>query len=101
MPFRWSGRAIQQISAAALSALLLTSAMKHFREPRFFAQMVPDCLCRDSPETSSAAREASADSPGTAGSIPGTGAAQITYDGGGRPLAVMWRLRASDARRRP
>ncbi|MDR6414420.1 hypothetical protein [Pseudarthrobacter sulfonivorans] len=75
MPFRWSGRAVQTISAAAMSALLLTSAMKHFREPRFFAQVVPDYLCRDDPDASpDSTREASK-----------------MHDGGGRPLAVMSR----------
>jgi uncharacterized membrane protein len=47
MPFRWSRRATQTVSAAALSALLLASAGKHFRDPRFFDQVVPDLLCRD------------------------------------------------------
>jgi len=47
MPFTWSGRATQTLSAAALGALLLASAMKHFREPAFFHQVVPDFLCRD------------------------------------------------------
>ena len=47
MPFRWSGRATQTLSAAALSALLLASAAKHFREPEFFHPLVPDFLCRD------------------------------------------------------
>jgi uncharacterized membrane protein len=47
MPFRWSGRASQTLSAAALSALLLASAAKHFREPEFFHPAVPDILCRD------------------------------------------------------
>ncbi|MGY2744062.1 DoxX family protein [Arthrobacter sp. UYCu723] len=47
MPFRWSGRATQTLAAAALSALLLASAGKHFREPEFFDQVVPDFLCRD------------------------------------------------------
>ena len=75
MPFRWSGRAVQTLSAAALSGLLLTSAMKHFREPRFFAQVVPDYLCREDPET-------------TRGS---TGEGHKTDDGGGRPLALMTR----------
>ncbi len=74
MPFRWSGRTVQTLSAAAMSALLLTSAMKHFREPRFFAQVVPDYLCRDAPD---------AGQPGAAG--------ESTPDGGGRPLAVMTR----------
>lgn len=47
MPITWSGRATQSVSAAAMSALLLTSAMKHFREPAFFHEVVPDFLCRD------------------------------------------------------
>jgi uncharacterized membrane protein len=47
MPFRWSSRATQTLSAAVLSALLLASAGKHFREPEFFSPMVPDFLCRD------------------------------------------------------
>jgi uncharacterized membrane protein len=47
MPFRWSSRATQTLSAAAFSALLLASAGKHFREPEFFSPMVPDFLCRD------------------------------------------------------
>lgn len=47
MPFRWSGRASQTLSAAAMSALLLASAAKHFREPEFFHPVVPDILCRD------------------------------------------------------
>jgi uncharacterized membrane protein len=47
MPFRWSGRDLQTLSAAAMSALLLTSAAKHFRQPEFFHQVVPDVLCRD------------------------------------------------------
>lgn len=47
MPFRGSSRATQTLSAAVLSALLLASAGKHFREPEFFSPMVPDFLCRD------------------------------------------------------
>ncbi|MBT2594105.1 hypothetical protein [Arthrobacter sp. ISL-72] len=47
MPFTWSGRATQTLSAAALGTLLLASAMKRFREPAFFHQVVPDFLCRD------------------------------------------------------
>ncbi|XAS68831.1 hypothetical protein V3C33_06020 [Micrococcaceae bacterium Sec5.7] len=47
MPFTWSGRATQTVSAVAMSALLMASAMKHFREPGFFYQVVPDVLCRD------------------------------------------------------
>jgi uncharacterized membrane protein len=30
-----------------MSALLLTSAAKHFRDPEFFHQVVPDVLCRN------------------------------------------------------
>lgn len=47
MPFTWSGRATQTVSTVAMSALLLTSAMKHFRDPALFHQIVPDFLCRD------------------------------------------------------
>ncbi len=47
MPFRWSGPDPQTLSAAAMSALLLTSAAKHFREPEFFHQVVPDIVCRN------------------------------------------------------
>ncbi|MCU1435555.1 MAG: hypothetical protein JWR71_2280 [Pseudarthrobacter sp.] len=75
MPFRWSGRAVQTISAAAMSALLLTSAMKHFREPQFFSQVVPDYLCREEPVTGP----------------DDTGDGNIPDDGGTRPLAVMSR----------
>lgn len=47
MPFRWSPRATQTLSAAALSGLLLASAAKHFRDPDFFTPVVPEFLCRD------------------------------------------------------
>ena len=47
MQFRWSGRDTQTLSAAAMSALLLASAAKHFDDPGFFAPVVPDFLCRD------------------------------------------------------
>ena len=47
MPSRWSGRDTQTLSAAAMSALLLASAAKHFDDPGFFAPVVPDFLCRD------------------------------------------------------
>ncbi|MGO4189648.1 DoxX family protein [Pseudarthrobacter sp. TAF60_1] len=82
MPFRWSRRGVQTISAGAMSALLLTSAMKHFREPRFFAQVVPDYLCRDAPDTHREAPAAGADS---------ARGVKKTHDGGARPLAVMTR----------
>lgn len=76
MPFRWSARATQTVSAAAMSALLMTSAMKHFREPRFFEQVVPDYLCREA--------------PGAVGESP-EGSEAPAPDGGRRPLAVMSR----------
>ncbi len=47
MLFHWSGRATQTLSACALSALLMASAMKHFQDPSYFNQVVPDYLCRD------------------------------------------------------
>ncbi|XAS64316.1 hypothetical protein ACOM2C_13815 [Pseudarthrobacter sp. So.54] len=47
MPFRWSGRDTQTLSAVAMSALLLTSAAKHFDDPAFFGPVVPEYLCRD------------------------------------------------------
>ncbi|MHC6218953.1 DoxX family protein [Arthrobacter sp. MMS24-S77] len=47
MPFSWSARTAQTISAAALSALLFASAKKHFEEPKFFSPVVPDYLCRE------------------------------------------------------
>ncbi|MGY4541651.1 putative membrane protein [Arthrobacter sp. UYNi723] len=76
MPFRWSAWATQTVSAAAMSALLMTSAMKHFREPRFFEQVVPDYLCREA--------------PGAVGESP-EGSEAPAHDGGRRPLAVMSR----------
>ena len=45
--FAGPSRATQTLSAAALSALLLASAAKHFRDPGFFDPVVPDILCRD------------------------------------------------------
>ncbi|MEW9872020.1 hypothetical protein [Arthrobacter sp. HS15c] len=79
MPFHWPGAvhwsstATQALSAAALSALLMTSAMKHFRDPGFYRQVVPDYLCRDE-QGSPAAPAASAAGVASA-----------------RPLAVMTR----------
>lgn len=83
MPFRWSARATQTVSAAAMSALLMASAMKHFREPRFFEQVVPDYLCREAPD---AGREA----PGAGHEAAAQPTAQ-TSDGAARPLALMSR----------
>ncbi|MFP3579673.1 hypothetical protein [Arthrobacter sp. fls2-241-R2A-200] len=51
MSFRWSPRTSKNASAVGLSALLLASAMKHFRTPGFYRAVVPDYLCRiDAPE---------------------------------------------------
>ncbi len=47
MPLSWSGRSIQTLSAAALSAVLLAGAAKHFSSPAVFGQLVPDAPCRD------------------------------------------------------
>lgn len=47
MPFRWPRPGTQTLSAAALSALLLASAGKHFRDPGFYSEVVPDIFCRD------------------------------------------------------
>jgi uncharacterized membrane protein len=46
MSFRWSAQATRTTSAVALSALLLASASKHFRTPKFYYPVVPDYLCR-------------------------------------------------------
>ncbi len=46
MSFRWSAQATRTTSAVALSALLLASAAKHFRTPKFYYPVVPDYLCR-------------------------------------------------------
>lgn len=37
---------MQNLSAAAMGALLLASAGKHFRDPGFYREVVPDYLCR-------------------------------------------------------
>lgn len=47
MPFRRPRLATRTVSAAALGALLLASAGKHFRDPGFYSQVVPEILCRD------------------------------------------------------
>jgi uncharacterized membrane protein len=90
MPFPRSGRAVQRLSAAAMSALLLASAMKHFRDPGFFRQVVPGYLCLDDTER----QETSGDVAAANSVITSTTAA--TSNGGAepghrRPLAVMTR----------
>ncbi|MDQ0729729.1 DoxX family protein [Arthrobacter sp. B1I2] len=49
MSFPWSGRAVKNLSAAAMGALL-ASAGKHFRDPGFYRDIVPEYLCRRDPE---------------------------------------------------
>lgn len=44
--FSLQGPAVQTLSAAAMGALLLASAGKHFRDPGFYRDVVPDYLCR-------------------------------------------------------
>jgi uncharacterized membrane protein len=96
MPFPRSGRALQSLSAAAMSALLLASAMKHFRDPGFFRQVVPDYLCLEDTH-GPGRREGGAGASGAAarsGTVPPTSTAAF---GRGpeqdrrRPLAVMTR----------
>ena len=41
--------AAQHLSAAAMGALLLASAGKHFRDPGFYRDVVPGYLCRQDP----------------------------------------------------
>lgn len=43
------GAAVQHLSAAAMGALLLASAGKHFRDPGFYRDVVPGYLCRQDP----------------------------------------------------
>jgi uncharacterized membrane protein len=90
MPFhwsggvQWSGTATRTLSAVALSVLLMTSAMKRFRDPGFYGQVVPDYLCRD-------------DGPVSANSTPDSdpastpGSAPAALPAAARPLAVMSR----------
>ncbi|MFJ5861842.1 hypothetical protein ACIQCM_10505 [Pseudarthrobacter sp. NPDC092439] len=65
------------LSAAAMGALLLASAWHHFRNPRFYHQVVPRFLCR---EDALATRK-------TAAAAHDDGA----HHSDGRPLAVLTR----------
>ncbi|MHC6594899.1 DoxX family protein [Arthrobacter sp. C152] len=79
MPYPRSGPAVQSLSAAAMGALLLASANKHFRDPMFYRDVVPGYLCR---EDSAAASVPRASRP----------RASVPQPGGGRhPLAVLSR----------
>ncbi len=96
MPFPRSGRAVHSLSAAAMSALLLASAMKHFRDPAFYRQVVPDYLCRDDSAAGSAAAGAVAGGASTAaGAAAEAGTSSTSDDGTGqgaapsRPLALL------------
>ena len=40
---------MQSLSVAAMAALLLASANKHFRDPMFYRDVVPGYLCRQDP----------------------------------------------------
>jgi len=90
MPFPRAGRAAHNLSAAAMSALLLASAVNHFRNPKFYRQVVPEYLCRHDPVPSATSPSA------TAG---GSSSHQAeTPDGGpshsappSRPLALLSR----------
>ena len=48
------GPALQHLSTAAMGALLLASAGKHFRDPSFYRDVVPEYLCRQDPEPDTA-----------------------------------------------
>jgi uncharacterized membrane protein len=67
-----SGRAARNLSAAAMSALLLASARQHFRNPGFYHQMVPGYLCRDDAAAADGAASAGA-SIGSSIGTPGAG----------------------------
>lgn len=94
MPFPWSGAmqwsssATRTLSAVALSALLMTSAMKHFRDPGFYGQVVPDYLCRDDGPASATSAPGSAptSTPGSA-----SGSASGSAPTSARSLAVRSR----------
>ncbi|WP_461188891.1 DoxX family protein [Arthrobacter sp. Z4-13] len=93
MPFPRSGRARQSLSAAAMSALLLASAMKHFRDPGFYRQVVPDYLCLMDPQQQGTGDGGAAAGDGTApanGTAPAAGTAArsgtAAVDGGPEPL---------------
>ncbi|MFF1252056.1 hypothetical protein ACFVYC_06130 [Pseudarthrobacter sp. NPDC058329] len=95
-----------------MSALLLASAMKHFRDPGFYRQVVPDYLCLEgtgrpgavdggaaaagaAPAAGTAAA-ATADSFGTVAPATADSSGTAAFDGGAevrrrRPFAVMTR----------
>ncbi|MEV4989335.1 DoxX family protein [Pseudarthrobacter sp. LMD1-1-1.1] len=63
------GAAVQHLSAAAMGALLLASAGKHFRDPGFYRDVVPGYLCRQDPSPDATPSGTTPDSP-TQGSSP-------------------------------
>lgn len=54
---------LQSLSAAVMAALLLASAGKHFRDPGFYRDVVPEYLCRRDPVTGR--EETGGEQPGT------------------------------------
>jgi uncharacterized membrane protein len=73
-----------------MSALLLASAMKHFRNPGFFSQVVPDYLCLEDTE----GQEMRTGVAAPTATVPAT--STVAFDVGPeprrrRPLALMTR----------
>ncbi|WP_258804628.1 DoxX family protein [Pseudarthrobacter sp. NS4] len=87
MSFPRSGQAARNLSAAAMSALLLASARQHFRSPGFYRQVVPDFLCREDPSAAAGGRTDS--TAGTSDGGPNQGAP--SQGAPRRPLAVLSR----------
>ena len=57
------GAAVQHLSAAAMGALLLASAGKHFRDPGFYRDVVPAYLCRQDPSPDATPSDTTPGSP--------------------------------------
>lgn len=84
----FQGPVAQNLSAAAMGALLLASASKHFRDPGFYREVVPDYLCRQdpAPDTHQGSGDQSTGDQGNADQ--GTGDAGTTAQ---HPLALLSR----------
>jgi uncharacterized membrane protein len=83
-----SGRAARNLSAAAMSALLLASARQHFRNPGFYHQVVPGYLCRDDAPAAGGAASTGSTADGSAGT-PDAGPRHSAQPP--RPFAVLSR----------
>ncbi len=87
------GPTVQNLSAAAMAALLLASASKHFRDPGFYREVVPDYLCRRdaAPGASQSNRDHSSRDQGNRS--PGAGDQSNGDQGAGvqHPLALLSR----------